>query len=288
MPKPSRRNTCAGSCERIPSGHSIGMAARVRLDIVRGMNYDVSDGIGESLCISENAIRDMEGTSIQMTYQDVLAKVDHTVLKQTTTWADIQKLCDDALRYHTASVCIPPVYVKQAAEYLGDRLPVCTVIGFPNGSNTTACKAFEVRDAVKNGAKELDMVVNIGWVKDGKYEDVLREINCLKEACDGMLLKVIIETCLLTRDEIIALCDVVSRSDADFIKTSTGFSTAGATFEDVELMCQHMTNGKKVKAAGGISGFEDGKRFLELGAQRLGTSRLVAQAKTIDDLSAEL
>ena len=222
-----------------------------------------------------------------MTYQEVLSKVDHTVLKQTTTWADIQKLCDDAVKYQTASICIPPAYVKQAAEYLNGRIPVCTVIGFPNGSNTTECKAFEVRDAVKNGAEELDMVVNIGWVKDGKYEDVLREINCLKEACDGKLLKVIIETCLLTRDEIVSLCDVVSRSDADFIKTSTGFSTAGATFEDVELMVKHMTGGKKVKAAGGISGFEDGKRFIELGAQRLGTSRLVAQAKSIEDLSAE-
>ena len=222
-----------------------------------------------------------------MTYQDVLSKVDHTVLKQTATWADIQKLCDDAVKYHTASICIPPAYVKQAAEYLNGRIPVCTVIGFPNGSNTTESKAFEVRDAVKNGAEELDMVVNIGWVKDGKYEDVLREINCLKEACDGKLLKVIIETCLLTRDEIVSLCDVVSCSDADFIKTSTGFSTAGATFEDVELMVKHMTGGKKVKAAGGISGFEDGKRFIELGAQRLGTSRLVAQAKSIEDLSAE-
>ena len=222
-----------------------------------------------------------------MTYQDVLSKVDHTVLKQTATWADIQKLCDDAVKYQTASICIPPAYVKQAAEYLNGRIPVCTVIGFPNGSNTTECKAFEVRDAVKNGAEELDMVVNIGWVKEGKYEDVLREINCLEEACDGKLLKVIIETCLLTRDEIVSLCDVVSRSDADFIKTSTGFSTAGATFEDVELMVKHMTGGKKVKAAGGISGFEDGKRFIELGAQRLGTSRLVAQAKSIEDLSAE-
>ena len=222
-----------------------------------------------------------------MTYQEVLSKVDHTVLKQTTTWADIQKLCDDAVKYQTASICIPPAYVKQAAEYLNGRIPVCTVIGFPNGSNTTECKVFEIRDAVKNGAEELDMVVNIGWVKDGKYEDVLREINSLKEACDGKLLKVIIETCLLTKDEIVSLCDVVSRSDADFIKTSTGFSTAGATFEDVELMAKHMTNGKKIKAAGGISGFEDGKKFIELGAQRLGTSRLVAQAKSIDDLSAE-
>ncbi len=222
-----------------------------------------------------------------MTYRDVLSKVDHTVLKQTTTWADIQKLCDDAVKYHTASVCIPPAYVKQAAEYLGDRMPVCTVIGFPNGSNTTEAKAFEIRDAVKNGAQELDMVVNVGWVKDGRYDDVLREINCLKEACAGKLLKVIIETCLLTKEEIVKLCDVVSRSDADFIKTSTGFSTGGATFEDVELMHRHMTNGKKIKAAGGISGFEDGKRFIELGAQRLGTSRLVAQAKSIENLDAE-
>ena len=222
-----------------------------------------------------------------MTYQDVLSKVDHTVLKQTATWADIQKLCDDAVKYHTASICIPPAYVKQAAEYLNGRIPVCTVIGFPNGSNTTESKAFEVRDAVKNGAEELDMVVNIGGLKDGKYDDVLREIKCLKEACEGKLLKVIIETCLLTKDEIVSLCDVVSRSYADFIKTSTGFSTAGATFEDVELMVKHMTGGKKVKAAGGISGFEDGKKFIELGAQRLGTSRLVAQAKSIEDLSAE-
>ena len=222
-----------------------------------------------------------------MTYRDVLAKVDHTVLKQTTTSADIQKLCDDALKYHTASICIPPAYVKQAAEYLNGRVPVCTVIGFPNGSNTTEAKAFEVRDAVQNGAEELDMVVNIGWVKDGKYDDVLREINCLKQACQGKLLKVIIETCLLNEEEKVAMCRIVSMSGADFIKTSTGFSTAGATFEDVALMSQHMKNGKKIKAAGGISGFADGKKFIELGAQRLGTSRLVAQAKDVADLDAE-
>ena len=222
-----------------------------------------------------------------MTYRDVLAKVDHTVLKQTTTSADIQKLCDDALKYHTASICIPTAYVKQAADYLGDRLAVCTVIGFPNGSNTTETKAFEIRDAVKNGAKELDMVINIGWVKDGKYDDVLREINTLKEACEGRILKVIIETCLLTKEEIVAMCDVVNRSNADFIKTSTGFSTGGATFEDVALMHEHMKNGKKVKASGGISGFEDGKKFIELGAERLGTSRLVKQADSVADLDAE-
>ena len=170
---------------------------------------------------------------------------------------------------------------------LGDRLAVCTVIGFPNGSNTTETKAFEIRDAVKNGAKELDMVINIGWVKDGKYDDVLREINTLKEACEGRILKVIIETCLLTKEEIVAMCDVVNRSNADFIKTSTGFSTGGATFEDVALMHEHMKNGKKVKASGGISGFEDGKKFIELDAERLGTSRLVKQADTIADLDAE-
>lgn len=222
-----------------------------------------------------------------MTYRDILAKVDHTVLKQTTTWADIQKLCDDAVKYQTASVCIPPAYVKQAAGYLNGRMPVCTVIGFPNGSNTTQTKAFEIRDAIKNGAQEVDMVVNIGWVKDGKYEEVLREINALKQACEGKLLKVIIETCLLTKDEIVALCDVVSRSEADFIKTSTGFSTGGATFEDVDLICRNMKNGKKVKASGGISGFDDGKKFIEIGAQRLGTSRLVAQAKLVEDLDAQ-
>ncbi len=222
-----------------------------------------------------------------MTYRDVLSKVDHTVLKQTTTAADIQKLCDDAVKYQTASICIPPAYVKQAADYLGDKMPVCTVIGFPNGSNTTETKAFEIRDAIKNGAQELDMVVNIGWVKDGKYDEVLREINCLKEACDGRILKVIIETCLLTKEEIKALCDVVNRSNADYIKTSTGFSTGGATFEDVELMHANMKNGKKVKASGGISGFEDGKKFIELGAERLGTSRLVAQAKSVEDLDAQ-
>ena len=222
-----------------------------------------------------------------MEIKEILEKCDHTLLRVDCTGEEIKKLCDQAIKYNCASVCIPPCHVAGARRYVGDRLKLCTVIGFPNGSNTTESKAFEVRDAVKNGAEELDMVVNIGWVKDGKYEDVLREINCLKEACDGKLLKVIIETCLLTKDEIVSLCDVVSRSDADFIKTSTGFSTAGATFEDVELMVQHMTNGKKVKAAGGISGFEDGKKFIELGAQRLGTSRLVAQAKSIDDLSAE-
>ena len=217
-----------------------------------------------------------------MTYQDVLSKVDHTVLKQTATWADIQKLCDDAVKYNTASICIPPAYVKQAAEYLDGRIPVCTVIGFPNGSNTTESKAFEVRDAVKNGAEELDMVVNIGWVKDGKYEDVLREINCLKEACDGKLLKVIIETCLLTEAEKIEMCRVVSESGADYIKTSTGFGGGGATREDVALFKAHVAPHVKIKAAGGIADLNDAEDFIALGADRLGTSRIVKAVKAME------
>lgn len=210
-----------------------------------------------------------------MTYRDVLAKVDHTVLKQTTTSADIQKLCDDALKYHTASICIPPAYVKQAADYLGDRLAVCTVIGFPNGSNTTETKAFEIRDAVKNGAKELDMVINIGWVKDGKYDDVLREINTLKEACEGRILKVIIETCLLTEEEKKAMCRIVTDCGADFIKTSTGFSTGGATPEDIKLFAENVGPNVRIKAAGGIATLEDAENFVKLGATRLGTSRVL-------------
>lgn len=210
-----------------------------------------------------------------MTYRDVLAKVDHTVLKQTTTSADIQKLCDDALKYHTASICIPPAYVKQAADYLGDRLAVCTVIGFPNGSNTTETKAFEIRDAVKNGAKELDMVINIGWVKDGKYDDVLREINTLKEACEGRILKVIIETCLLTEEEKKTMCRIVTECGADFIKTSTGFSTGGATPEDIKLFAENVGPNVRIKAAGGIATLEDAENFVKLGATRLGTSRVL-------------
>ena len=223
-----------------------------------------------------------------MTYRDILRKVDHTVLKQTTTWADIQKLCDEAAKYNTASICIPPAYIRQAAEYLQGKVPVCTVIGFPNGSNTTATKVFEIKDAIANGASELDMVINIGWAKDGRFDLITEEIDALKEACGDKVLKVIIETCLLTDEEKVRLCEAVNNSRADFIKTSTGFSTAGATFADVELMAKHMKPGKKIKAAGGISDFGDGKKFIELGAQRLGTRRLVALAKNVEDLDAEV
>lgn len=214
-----------------------------------------------------------------MDRQDILNRVDHTLLSQTATWEEIKAICDDAVTYQTASVCIPPSYVKQAADYLGDRMPVCTVIGFPNGYNTTAVKCFETADAVKSGAEEIDMVVNLGWVKDGRYDLVKEEIQQIKKACDGKLLKVIIETCLLTEDEKKELCKVVSESDAEYIKTSTGFSTHGATFEDVELMRKYTSADKKVKAAGGIADFADAQKFVELGADRLGTSRLVKIAK---------
>lgn len=214
-----------------------------------------------------------------MTYREILSRVDHTLLKQGATWEQIKAVCDDGLRFGTASVCIPPSFVKQAAEYLKGRLPVCTVIGFPNGYNTTAVKVYETAEAVENGADEIDMVVNLGWVKDGLYDQVLSEIREVKNACQGRTLKVIIETCLLTQEEKIELCRVVSESGADYIKTSTGFSTGGATFEDVALMREHTAAHVKVKAAGGISSKEDGERFLELGADRLGTSRLVKLAQ---------
>lgn len=224
-----------------------------------------------------------------MTYREILKKVDHTLLKQTASWGQIKEICDDGVRFETASVCIPPSFVKQAAEYLSGKLPVCTVIGFPNGYSTTAVKEFETRDAVENGAAEIDMVVNLGWVKEGRYDLVLNEINRLKKACDGRILKVIIETCLLTEEEKVKLCGTVTESDADFIKTSTGFSSAGATFEDVALMKAHMGAGKKIKAAGGIADFQDAVRFVSLGADRLGTSRLVEQAKRKEvELDAEI
>ena len=223
-----------------------------------------------------------------MTYREILSKVDHTVLKQTTTLADIHRICDEAVQYGTASICIPPAYLREAVEYMQGRVPICTVIGFPNGSNTTATKVFEIRDAIANGAAELDMVINIGWAKDGRFDRITEEIDVLKEACGDKVLKVIIETCLLTDEEKVRLCEAVNNSKADFIKTSTGFSTAGATFADVELMAKHMKPGKRIKAAGGISDFGDGKKFLELGAQRLGTSRLVALAKNVEDLDAEV
>ncbi len=214
-----------------------------------------------------------------MKLEEILAKCDHTLLTQTATWEEIRTVCADGMKFHTASVCIPASFVKQAKEYVGDRLPICTVIGFPNGYDTTAAKCFMATDAVENGADEVDMVINIGWAKEGKWEDITAEIAAIKAACHGKLLKVIIETCLLTDDEKIALCKCVSDSGADFIKTSTGFSKAGATFHDVELFSQHVAPHVKIKAAGGISSLEDAEKFIQLGASRLGTSRIVKIAK---------
>lgn len=210
-----------------------------------------------------------------MDKQDIFAKVDHTLLKQTATWEDIKKICQEGMEYHTASVCIPPAYVKQAKEFGGDNLTVCTVIGFPNGNCTTATKVFETKDAVANGADEIDMVINLGMVKEGNDQAVLEEINAIKEACQGRILKVIIETCLLTEEEKIRMCKVVTDSNADFIKTSTGFSTGGATFEDIALMRKYCGERVKIKAAGGVSSLEDAEKFIQLGADRLGTSRLL-------------
>lgn len=213
-----------------------------------------------------------------MELSKMLSMVDHTLLKPESTWAQIQAICDEAIAYHTATVCIPASYVSRCKAYMqekGSEVGVCTVIGFPTGYSTTAVKVFETEDAVRNGADEIDMVINIGMLKDGDDAGVLAEINAVKVACAGKPLKVIIETCLLTQEEKIRMCGIVSRSDADFIKTSTGFSTAGATFEDVALMKAHMAEGKGIKAAGGISSLEDAEKFIELGATRLGTSRIV-------------
>ncbi len=210
-----------------------------------------------------------------MDIKDILSRVDHTLLSQTATWKEIKQICDDGIKYGCASVCIPASFVKAAAEYVGGKIPVCTVIGFPNGYSTTAAKCFEAEDAVKNGAEEIDMVINIGALKDERYDFILDEINAVKAACHGRLLKVIIETCLLTDDEKIKMCEIVSKSDADFIKTSTGFSTAGATKEDIELFKKHVTGGTKIKAAGGIASLADAEEFIRLGADRLGTSRIV-------------
>lgn len=219
-----------------------------------------------------------------MDKREILKRLDHTLLKQTATWEQIKKICDDGMEYQTASVCIPPCFVKQAKEYVKDKVAVCTVIGFPNGNMTTASKVFETKDAVQNGADEIDMVINIGDVKAGDYDKVLEEIKAIKEACQGRLLKVIIETCLLSEDEKVRMCQVVTESGADYIKTSTGFSTGGATFEDVALMRKHVGTHVKVKAAGGISSVADGEKFIELGADRLGTSRLIALLSGADDV----
>lgn len=218
----------------------------------------------------------MEKTSI-------LEKVDHTLLSQKATWEEIREILDDAMKYKTASACIPAAYVKQAAEYVEGKLPICTVIGFPNGYSTTASKVFETKDAVANGAKEIDMVINVGFLKDGRYEELEDEIRQIHEACDGNVLKVIIETCLLTDEEKIKMCEIVTNAGAEYIKTSTGFSTAGATFEDVELMRKHVGENVKVKAAGGISSFDDAEKFVAFGADRLGTSRLVKIMKKEDN-----
>ena len=210
-----------------------------------------------------------------MDNKEILKHVDQTLLAQGATWDEIRKICDDAIEYGTASVCIPPSYVKQAKEYVGDKMAVCTVIGFPNGYSTTKTKEFETKDALANGADEIDMVINIGWVKDKKYDLVEDEIRTLKAACKDKILKVIIETCLLTEEEKIRMCEAVTKAGADYIKTSTGFSTAGATFEDIKLFSGHIGPDVKMKAAGGISSLADAERFLELGADRLGTSRIV-------------
>ena len=214
-----------------------------------------------------------------MDITEILARCDHTLLAQTATWDEIRAICDDGMTYHTASVCIPASFVKQAKDYVGDRLAICTVIGFPNGYATTAAKCFMASDAVANGADEVDMVINIGWVKEGRFDDITAEIAAVKKACGGKLLKVIIETCLLSEEEKIALCRCVSDSGADYIKTSTGFSKAGATFEDVELFKKHVAPHVKIKAAGGISSLADAEKFIALGADRLGTSRIVKIAK---------
>lgn len=214
-----------------------------------------------------------------MERNEILSKVDHTLLAQTATWAEIRAICDDGMKYHTASVCIPASYVKQAKDYVGGKLAICTVIGFPNGYDTTKAKCFEAADAVENGADEVDMVINIGWVKDQRWDDLLEEIRAVKAACQGKLLKVIIETCLLTDDEKIKMCEIVSASGADYIKTSTGFSTGGATREDVALLRENLPKQVKLKASGGIRTLADGEAYLALGADRLGASALVGEAR---------
>ena len=217
-----------------------------------------------------------------MDVKDILCRCDHTLLTQGATWAEIRALCDDAVKYGCASVCIPASYVARAAEYLHGRLPVCTVIGFPNGYSTTAAKCFEARDAVENGADEIDMVINIGWAKDGRWDDLLSEIQAVKAACGGHILKVILECCLLTEEEKIRLCEVVTESGADFIKTSTGFGGGGATREDVALMAAHVGPDVAIKAAGGIATLQDAEDFIALGASRLGTSRVVKAVKALE------
>ena len=214
-----------------------------------------------------------------MDTEKILAHCDHTLLKQESTWEQIREVCDDGLKYRCASVCIPASYVRRAAEHVGNALKICTVIGFPNGYSTTAVTVFETEDAIRNGADEIDMVINIGWVKDRRWEDLLTEIKAVKASCQGRILKVIVEACLLTEEEKIKMCEIVTASGAEYIKTSTGFSTGGATREDVALFARHIGSGVKIKAAGGISTFQDAEDFLALGADRLGTSRIVKLVK---------
>ena len=218
-----------------------------------------------------------------MDKKEILKIVDHTLLGQTATWEDIRQILDDAMKYGTASACIPADYVKQAAEYVNGKLPICTVIGFPNGYSTTATKVFETKDAIANGADEIDMVINVGALKNKRYQDIEDEIRAIHEACNGKILKVIIETCLLTEEEKIKMCEIVTKAGAEFIKTSTGFSTGGATFDDVALMKKNVGAGVRVKAAGGISSFDDAEKFMSLGADRLGTSRLIKIVKKTDE-----
>lgn len=221
--------------------------------------------------------------SKEINIKKILKTVDHTLLTQTATWDEIRQILDDGIAYGTASACIPAAYVKQAADYVAGKLPICTVIGFPNGYHTTAVKVYETKDAIANGAAEIDMVINIGWLKDGRYEAIEDEIRQIHEACGGKILKVIIETCLLTEDEKIKMCEIVTNAGAEYIKTSTGFSTAGATFEDVKLMRAHVGKNVKIKAAGGIASLDDAAEFIRLGADRLGTSRMIKLVKNADD-----
>ena len=216
-----------------------------------------------------------------MDVKKILLSCDHTLLLQDAVWSEIKGICDDAIKYHTASICIPPCYVKKAKEYVGDKVTICTVIGFPNGNTTSRTKVFETEDALADGADEIDMVINIGMLKDKNYDYVLSEIKAVKKVCGEHILKVIVETCLLTEEEKIRMCQIVTEAGAEYIKTSTGFSTAGATFEDVKLFSKHIGKGVKIKAAGGIQSLEDAEEFLRLGASRLGTSRIVKIVKTL-------
>ena len=233
----------------------------------------------EEKAVASDFIKSLQKPEKNMKYAEILKHVDHTLLTQGATWEEIRQICDDAVQYGTASVCIPPSYVAQVKEYVKDQMAVCTVIGFPNGYMTTAAKAFETKDALLSGADEIDMVINIGWLKDKKYDLLEKEIRILKEACGEKILKVIIETCLLTDEEKVKMCEIVTAAGADYIKTSTGFSKAGATFEDIELFAKNIGPKVKMKAAGGIASMEDAQKFLALGADRLGTSRIIKLVK---------